>query len=148
LSEERLERVASQIRIDRDGVRAQMLKRGARVRLRRIGNIAALGIENDRDVRRHARHHVAQRGDACRAEHLEERAVHFERRSKLGGGIHQAKAFGAQRVRIIAARIQTDAEQTRTRARRLVEPGKKILVHAFPNTIARSAIRTYKPYSI
>ena len=73
--QERLDRVAPQVRVEGHRVRAESVDDGCGLAGCRGANVAALGIDQYRDISRDARAQPLQRGDAGRPECLVEREV-------------------------------------------------------------------------
>ncbi len=163
--QEGLERVVAQVGAEGDGVGAQGLKGRPGIGLGGGGDIAALGIQDHRDVRPARRRSPPAAPASPRPEGFEESRVGLEgqrpgrRWLRSGAGRNRGPPCGGGCGQVGRVRVQPDAQQ------RIDLPGARIqlrkkLMHSFdvrrmlrsfyalPSTIASSAMRTYRPYSI
>ena len=103
-AEERLERVAAEVRVDRHRVGerrslAARLEVGGRVRARGRADVAALRVgEHDQPGRARVGADVLERAQAVRAERLEERQLRLHPDDVRRDGVHDPAAEAAARV--------------------------------------------------
>src|SRR5207342_2340144 len=100
--EERLQRITPEVRIGGDGVGAEAIERFGRVMLRGAADVAALGVENDRDARMRGvdmRDEPLQR--VFRAESREMRDLRLEAADVLRGSVNDRTAEIEDRIGIV-----------------------------------------------
>src|SRR5687768_2438871 len=101
---------------------AKRIKGGLGVGGRRVGDVAALGVEDDRDVVGDVGDHIQQGQLSLRAEYLEECAVGFKCQREFGGGFNQTQAFVANAINRFGTRVQPDAQQRAYRVGASLQP--------------------------
>ena len=105
-----------EIRVESDGGRAETVEGGSRVGVGGGRDVAALGVEDDRDAGRDGGDDVAQCGPALGTVKLEEGGVGLIGDGEVRGGLDQAEAEVAcgssgGRGEVGRVRVEADAEQ-------------------------------------
>ena len=134
---ERGQAVRAQVGAEGDGVHAQPIEDGVRVGAGRRADVAALGIQNDRDVRRNQAKRGLERRQAI-VQRLVEGDVGLVRTHQVSRGFDDGLIPGQDRIggltkgrgHCLWRRVKANAEQRIVLARGSRQFGKKVNSHA------------------